>query len=87
MTNSIQEQLQAIQDQLLNIKKVLTIKEVLRYTGYSKSHLYKLTANNQIPYSKPNGKSLFFDKDEIDQWLLRNKQEVIDISWTQSNTN
>ena len=29
----------------------------------------------QIPFSKPNGKSLFFEKTEIDAWLLQNKNQ------------
>ena len=32
-----------------------------------------LTSTKEIPHSKPNGKGLFFDKDEIDCWLLNNK--------------
>ncbi|MDM1348195.1 hypothetical protein HX017_17875 [Myroides marinus] len=26
-----------------------------------------------IPFSKPNGKFLYFQKSEIDQWLIKNK--------------
>jgi len=76
----IQAQLNEIKELLVSNKKVLNLKEVSNYIGYSKSHIYKLTSSNQIPHSKPNGKGLYFDKDEIDGWLLKNKvptQEVL----------
>ena len=72
----IQKQLKEIKDLLISNKKVLNLKEVAKYIGYSESHLYKLTSTNRIPHSKPNGKGLFFDKDEIDTWLLTNRIET-----------
>ena len=59
-------------------KRVLTIKEVASYTGYSLSYLKKLTHLGEIPFSKPNGKSLFFDREKIEEWLLRNPQKTKD---------
>lgn len=58
---------------LLGVKKALTIEECSLYTGLSKSKLYKLTCNNEIPHYKPRGKFVYFDKDEIDDWCLQNK--------------
>jgi|TARA_X000000950_G_scaffold205185_1_gene246860 excisionase family DNA binding protein len=69
----IQAQLEEIKEILTTSKKVLNLNEVADYIGYSKSHIYKLTSTKEIPHSKPNGKGLFFDKDEIDCWLLNNK--------------
>ena len=56
------------------------------YLSISKSYLYKLTSKNQIPYYKPNGKKIYFEKSELNKWLLKNrikpeselKQDVID---------
>ena len=79
----IKEELNEIKNLLLQNKKVLTINGLAKYTGYSKSHIYKLTCRNSIPYFKPSGKIIFFNKEEIDNWLLRNKQESV---WTESNT-
>ena len=31
----------------------------------------------KIPFSKPGGKAIFFDKKEIDRWLLKNKVSPI----------
>ena len=74
----IQEQLEEIKQLLLSEKNILNVNELVSYTSYSKSHIYKLTSQNKIPYSKPGGKSIFFDKKEIDQWLLKNKVSPID---------
>ncbi len=62
----------------LHQKKVLTLDEVSVYTGLSKSHLYKLTSTNKIPFYKPQGKYIYFQKDELDSWLLSNRNKTID---------
>ena len=54
-------------------KEVLTLAELSKYTGMSRSHLYKLTMRRAIPHSKPAGKMLFFRREEIDAWLLQNR--------------
>ncbi len=70
----IYNKLEAIEvNTLLAAKNVLTLDDVALYTGLSKSYLYKLTCYNQIPYYKPNGKSLFFDKKELEEWLKQNR--------------
>lgn len=58
---------------LLASKNVLTFEDVVLLTGYSKSHLYKLTCYNKIPHYKPSGKQLFFDKKEVEDWLKQNR--------------
>lgn len=54
-------------------KQILTVEDLINYTGFSRSYIYKLVHKSVIPYSKPNGKTLFFQKNEIDEWLLQNK--------------
>jgi len=56
----------------LNDKNVLTIKDVSDYTGFKKSYIYKLTSAGIIPHSKPNGKTIFFDKVKLEEWMLSN---------------
>lgn len=53
-------------------KEVLTADEAVEYTGISKSTLYKLTMRRVIPHSKPNGKVLFFNRRELEQWMMSN---------------
>ena len=63
-----------IREILLNQKNVLTIDELCRYTSYEKSYIYKLTSKRKIPhYKTPGGKSIFFKRIEIDEWLTQIK--------------
>lgn len=59
---------------LLAAKNVLTMDDVVLLTGYSKSHLYKLTCENRIPFYKPEGKQIYFNRTEVEAWMLRNRQ-------------
>jgi excisionase family DNA binding protein len=58
---------------LLQAKSVLTLDDVVLLTGLSKSHLYRLTCTHQIPFYKPNGKTVFFDRNEIEAWMRQNR--------------
>jgi len=51
-------------------KKVLTFDEAASYTGISKSCLYKMTSQKIVPHYKPNGKMIFFDREELEAYLL-----------------
>ena len=75
--SELQKELEQIKTLLLSKKNVLNINELSGYTGYSKSYIYKLTSRNAIPYFKPSGKSVFFDRMEIDVWLLKNKHSQV----------
>lgn len=66
--------LDRIEKLLLTHKNVLTFSEVELYTNLSKSYLYELTSTGGIPCYKPNGKHLYFKKQEIEDWLLSNKK-------------
>jgi excisionase family DNA binding protein len=58
---------------LLSAKNVLVLSDVEFLTGFSKSHIYKLTCAHQIPHYKPNGKQIYFDRGEIESWLKQNR--------------
>lgn len=58
-------------------KTVLTFSEAVAYTGYTRSYLQKLTSGRLIPHSKPNGKNIFFDRRELEQWLMRNPRKSL----------
>jgi excisionase family DNA binding protein len=78
MVQTIDERLKHIENLLLSQKRVLNLDEVAALTGLSKSHLYKLTSNGKIPHYKPNGKFIFFERAEIEDWLLRNRIKTVD---------
>ncbi|WP_242919664.1 helix-turn-helix domain-containing protein [Pontibacter liquoris] len=56
----------------LSQKKVFTLQEAAAYSGLSESFLYKLTSNGLIPHYKPEKKRIYFDREELEAWLLRN---------------
>jgi len=52
--------------------KIMTTHTVADYLNLSTSCIYKLTSTREIPHSK-RGKRLYFDKNEIDKWVMENK--------------
>lgn len=78
MDEKIFEKLECIErmliEQSLLKKEVLNFTEAAVYLEVSHSHLYKLTSSGAIPAYKPNGKKLYFNRKELDTWLLSNKQ-------------
>ena len=49
--------------------KPLSFREACRYLDLSASYLYKLTHRKAIPYYKPTGKKIFFDRSQLDAFL------------------
>lgn len=70
----------------LSSKSVLSLDEFCTYTGYSKSRTYKLTSARLVPHSKPMDKSIFFSKEDIDQWLLQNPVKTISAPHSENKT-
>ena len=68
--------LERIEKLLLGSKNVLTFDEACEYTGLSRSYMYKMTASSNIPFSKPNGKVIFFSRDKLDSWMLENEHKT-----------
>jgi excisionase family DNA binding protein len=62
---------------LLQAKNVLTIDDVALLANMSKSYLYQLTCKNQIPYYRPSGKLIYFDKSEVESWLKQNRVSTV----------
>jgi excisionase family DNA binding protein len=60
----------ALHKMFLFQKNVFDVQELCLYTGFSSSAIYKMTSKNEIPYSQPMGRKLFFNREEIDKWLL-----------------
>lgn len=63
-----------LKEQNLLRKEVLTFNEAAVYLEVSHSHLYKMTSTGLVPSYKPNGKKLYFNRKELDLWLLSYKQ-------------
>jgi len=75
----IKELAQQLNTTLVNCsKEVLTFEETARYTGLSRSYLYKLTMLQKIPYYKPMGKLVYFNRQEVEQWLQHNRINTVE---------
>lgn len=69
-----------LDEQNLLQKTTLNFNEACKYLDVSLSHLYKLTSTKQIPHFCPQGKKLYFKREELDVWLQRNRQSAADTS-------
>ena len=67
-----------LQEQNLLKKDVLNFNDACNYLDISASHLYKLTSQKSIPHFCPQGKKLYFNRAELDEWLQRNRQTSTD---------
>ena len=54
-------------------KRVLKTEEVMELTGYSREYIYKLVNLKKIPHYKPNRKRLYFERGEIENWMLQGR--------------
>lgn len=74
---SQEQELSGKLDQILTIlkkqKQIMNLDAFCAYTGFSHSFTYKLTSGNQIPFYRPSGKLIMFEKTEVDEWLTKNR--------------
>ena len=68
----LQKQTEKIENMLFCIKQTLNFKEACLYMGLSRSQLAK---SGHIPHYRPSGKLLYFNKQELDEWLCQNQVE------------
>lgn len=66
------EQLKMIESISYTIKEYLTIDDVAKYLGVTKSMVYKLTSSKQITVYKPTGKGIYIRREDLLKWIKRN---------------
>lgn len=67
-----------IQKDIVRIpKEMLTLAEAAAFLGLEISGVRMLTHKKQIPYYKPNGKTIYFDPVELKAWQKRGRQTPI----------
>ena len=73
----------------INTKEVLSCDEAALYLDLSTSQIYKLTSHRLIPYSKPNGKTMYFRRKDLENWAMSNtiasEQQLDDMAMTMTN--
>ena len=68
----LSEQMNRIETMLFSTKRVLNIQETSKFTNLTERTIYKKTSLGEIPHYKQAGK-LFFDRLELEEWLLSNR--------------
>lgn len=53
-------------------KNILSFQEGCDLLGLKPGYVYKLTATGVLPFSKPNGKKIYFERHKLEEWLLSN---------------
>jgi excisionase family DNA binding protein len=62
-----------IKRQTILSKEVLTLEEAAEHLQLSKSCIYKMTSNKEIPFYTPGGKKIYFRRTELEQWILNSR--------------
>ncbi len=57
---------------ILGYKEALDVDDIMSMTGLSKSRIYALVNERQIPHYKSRGR-IYFKKSEIEEWMLQNR--------------
>ena len=65
---------QEVQNLKANSKNILNADEAANYLGVKKSYLYKKTSAKEITYYSGGGKLIYFKKEDLEKYLLRNPQ-------------
>ena len=58
---------------MIKDKNILTVDDLIDYTDFSQKQIYKLTSTRAIPHYKPNGRKLFFKRNEVDAWITQGR--------------
>lgn len=69
----LQKRMEAVEDILDNAKEVLSVEEAARFMDIARSSLYKMTSDRSIPFYRPNGKMIYFEKADILAWIRQNR--------------
>ena len=69
----LQKRVETLEDMLDAGKEVLTVEEAAKFMGMARSSLYKMTSDQTIPFYRPNGKMIFFEKSDILSWIRKNR--------------
>ena len=65
----LQERVNKLEDLCVTTKEILNLEEASAFLGIAKSTLYKMTHLNQLPFFKPAGKLIFFEKKALLDWV------------------
>lgn len=56
--------------QIMEVKEILSFEDACHFLDLSRSCLYKMVSNKEVPHYKLNGKRVYFEREELKRWLL-----------------
>ena len=69
----LQSRVRTLENLCYSAKEVLNLEEAASFLGIAKSTLYKVTHENRIPFYKPAGKLIYFEKSVLLEWIRSNR--------------
>ena len=69
----LQKRMAFLENLLIPAKETLTLEEAAVFLGMKRSTLYKMTHEHTIPFYRPNGKMIYFEKADILSWIRKNR--------------
>lgn len=72
MSTEILQELQEIKQLLALNKKIWTMDDFCVYTGLSKQYAYQLTSTGKVKFSRPFGKLIYFNSEDVIEFLMQN---------------
>ena len=70
---SFEHRIEVLANTLSAAKEVLTLEEAALSMGISKSSLHTMTHRPELPFFRPNGKLIYFEKAELLKWMRQNR--------------
>ena len=70
---SFEHRIEVLENTLSAAKEVLTLEEAALFMGISKSSLYMISLLDVLPFFRPNGKLIYFEKAELLKWMRQNR--------------
>lgn len=71
--SELERRLASLENIVSSAKEHLTLEEAAAFLGCTRSLLYKMTHERTIPFYKPSGKMVYFEKSELVKWITQNK--------------
>jgi excisionase family DNA binding protein len=82
MKTSVESRLEIIHSMIRNLQKqmeehnlqqkqILNFREACKFISISDSKLYKMTSGGEIPFFKPNGGKIYFNREDLEAYLLQ----------------
>ena len=69
----LQQRVTSLENLCYSAKEVLNLEEASLFLGISRSMIYKMTHSGELPFYKPAGKLIFFEKVHLMEWVRQNR--------------